>query len=244
MEYIVIFSSGRSGGNLLDNIIKKYRNVKVLGEFHNRRLGSIFKDASYAFERCGRYAISNEKLYDILNNRYKDKYDIITTRFHNYHFKFSYNYDAYDLFDNFHKIILYRESVINKLVSMLIVLNHNNRWHYSKNDKLPQYDKYSIYVGRNYVEHQLNCLNGYYNGIIDRWGSENIEFVKYEDLIKNNDISHIANRFGFSGFNDNIQIPTVHINKNDDGYKRVINYDELKDLKLELKKTDSGWRFA
>lgn len=243
MKNIVVFSSARSGGNLLDGIVGKYKNTKILGEVFNRRHHPCYNMINDIFETHGRIDISNETLFEIINDKHRYTYDVIVTRFHNTHFSFVYNENIFDLFDNFGKILLYRENFINKLVSLTVVLSGTKKWHYSKNDELPQYDKYCIYFGRNYVKRQLDYLKDYYNGIIDRWGSENIEFVKYEDLIKNNDISHIANRFGFSYYDDTVEIPTIHINPNDDGYKRVINYDELKDLKLVLKKTNDGYRF-
>lgn len=243
MKNVVLFSSARSGGNLLDGLIRKYQNVKVLGEMYNRRPHHYFNKIDNILKKYGRYTLSNEKLFRLIEDEYKDEYDILLSRFHYTHFRFRYNENVFDLFDNFGKILLYRENFINKLVSFNIVVKDTKKWHYSKQDILPDYKKYTIFFGKKYVENQLNRLKRNYNRIIDRFGSENIEFVKYEDLLENNDISYLANKFGFLNYNSKIEIPTMHINTKDNNYEYVINYDELKDLKLILKKTKHGYRF-
>ena len=237
MNWGVIFSSARSGGNLLDGLINKYQNGRALGEIYGR---------SYQIqlnERINNKSV-NEYTKDI-EAKYQNRYDIIIPRFHQIHLRFGFNVGIFDtVFDNFDKkIILYRENLLNKQVSFSMVMN-TKTWHYSSpNEVLPDYKKYQIYLNKNYMEYLFINLRNYYNGIIERYGGDSLFFVKYEDIVESHSITELADWLGLIGYNASVKIPTRHINPTDDGYKQIINYEELKHLKLELKKTKYGYRF-
>jgi hypothetical protein len=226
MNKVIIFSSARSGGNLLDSMFNQYSGTKSFGEFFSRRLHSS-KDSTI-FQIGNFLELSPMDTVNIIENEYSD-YILLTFRFHEAHMAYSYNKDIYDNFNNFKKIILYRENFLNKCVSLSIA-SASSKWHFTDNDKLPAYSNYSIFYNpKNFNKFFENTKN-YYNDILSRY--DDVLVFKYEDLIKMNNLDDILFKLGLNLNKINNEINTKHINKSDDGYLRVINKHELGEYKL------------
>lgn len=238
MNKVIIFSSARSGGNLLDGKFEQYENVKSFGEFFARRDFNKVDDT--IFNHNSTHTMSNKFALSLIEDKYRDSYDTMVFRYHNAHFQYSFNDSIYDDIRDFKKILLYRENFLNKMVSLTIA-SSKSEWHYTDSNRIPSYTDYSIYYSKDKLDGLYNVCKEFYNNMLSIYGD--MPIVKYEDLLLMNDIDCIISELGLDTKKIHDNISTHHINKKDDGYKRIINQKELGDYKLILKKTKDGFRF-
>jgi len=229
MNKIVIFSSARSGGNLLDGMFSKYNGARSFGELFSRRRHN--QSSSFLFEMDNVYEITNQDILNKLEEVYGNDIDTMICRHHEAHCRYSYNQSIYEDVIPFKKVLLYRENFLNKVVSLSIA-STRGKWHYNEDENLPEYSDYRIHFGKDYLDKFIERTKRYYNNILSRY--EDVVVLKYEDLLKMDNLNFIMNKFGFDNTLEDIPIETVHINKKDDGYTRIVNIDELPEYKLIL----------
>lgn len=239
MNKVIIFSSARSGGNLLDYNFNQYKGVQSFGEFFARRYYNKRDDT--IFNRDDTFTMSNEKAVRLLEERYRSKYNTLVFRYHGAHFKCSYNDSIYDDIIDYKKVLLYRENFLNKMVSLTIA-STKEKWHYIDDNNTPNYDEYDIYYSSKKLDILFNVLKNFYNNMLSMYGDMCI--VKYEDLVDMDNIDSIMSKLEIDANRISNEVPTHHINKKDDGYKNIVNLEELNEYQLVLKKTKDGYRFT
>jgi len=239
MNRIVIFSSARSGGNLLDEMLSQYESVLSFGELFSRKQHNT--KSFFLKDIPDLYSVSNKQIIDTLEKKYHKTYNTWTSRYHNAHFRFSFNQTIYEDLLNFKKILLYRENFLNKIFSFNVAIYLKN-WHYTYDETPPDYSKFKLYYNPGSLIKDFKRTKSYYNNLLERY--DDLIVIKYEDLIQWKNLDHITIELGINTARTNKKIPTQHINKSDDGYKNIINLKELNSCKLILKDTEAGLRFA
>lgn len=221
MNRILIFSSARSGGNLLDGQFERYDGVSSFGEAFSRRHFSHRKEDVLHSKDI--HTISNSELITRLDASQKDIHTS-TYRVHNIHFNYSFNKNLLDEISPYKKIILYRESFLDKSVS-LDIARHTRQWHYTDKSQVIDYSDYKIYFNPASRYAYLVELTNYYNHLFKLYPNSIV--IKYEDLIEMDNIDNIIDKLNLNLKFKGGDIPTTYINPNRDNYKYIINYDEL-----------------
>lgn len=238
MKDVIIFSAARSGGNLLDRVLGNYDGVKSFGELYSRREYNMNIDDDPVYRNI--VNMTNVEMIDYLNDYYREDFHTFVYRVHSFHLTSNRNIFLLDEINPFKKIILYRENLINKIFSFTYS-RVNRKWHYMEKDDIPDYNKCKMYLNPSHVKAVKKGVLHYYNTILERY--DDILIIKYEDLIKGNEYRRIENYLDLSEFKDDYYIDTHKISKDDMSYKNVINYDEIKEHKMILKKEDGKYKF-
>jgi hypothetical protein len=232
---LIIFSSARSGGNLLQYLLNRYNSVKPFGEVFSR-VNLINNYPNIYWDDYEIYTVSNEEIISGLEELYPSNI-LYIYRIHPIHFRFDYNKNLYDFFNPFKKILLYRENFLNKMVSQSIALL-TNKWHYSVNDSIINYSNFGIYYDKDWLIKQRDILIDYYNSILDKYSD--ITIVKYEDLISNMNVDDIVSKLDIDIQYIGGDIETVYINPYYDNCSRILNINDFDvdeyTLKLKVNK--------
>lgn len=238
MNRVVIFSSARSGGNLLDGMFNQYKSVRSFGELFSRRNHNHKSDFLNELEEL--YSIPNKRIIEVLEDIYSDKYDTWVCRHHEAHYRYSFNQTIYEDIKDFKKVLLYRENFVNKLFS-LSVASYIGDWHYTDDEVPPNYNDFNLYYNPEILAKFFNSTRDYYNDMLERY--EDVKIIRYEDLIQWENLDHIMRELDIEVSEKSDEINTKHINKSDDSYKQVINYDQVKEYKLLLKNENGKYKF-
>lgn len=219
MNKIIIFSHGRSGGNLLEGIICNNTRIKSFGELlFNRGLNTL---------HINRGGFDSSQLLKKTETDYNN-FDILLYRTHT----LDGILDIVNSMDsNWYKILLYREDFIQKLISYTIA-SHTMKWHFVDDEKLKshKYNDFKVFLNKKYVDKELDCIIRYYNSVLTQFND--IEIIKYEDLIQLN-IPTILDKFNID--KNNIQLKTLKVGNIKNNRDILINSKDFDDDKYLLK---------
>lgn len=222
MNKIIIFSHGRSGGNLLEGILCNNKKIKSFGELlFNRGLNSLHIQ-TIGYNGC-----------DLIKETEKEysNYDILLYRLHT----LNGLSDVMKLIDNdWYKILLFREDFIQKLVSYTIA-SQTMKWHMVENATQYSYNNFKVYLNKKGVDVTLSSVNEYYSKVLSMFND--IHIIKYEDLLKL-DIQPIFDTFMID--KNNLKIHTLKLSDIENNRDILINANDFLDSKYMLKPPFTG----